>query len=312
MSKLKAIVGWTGTALFAVSLASAQWYLSSTPPRPSLPLRTMVGCIIAAVICGLIWFFLTSEGSEEPGQPERPASAQAIDTGGGDNSGSQFHVQGDLYYHADQSAPAPATSAPATETKTAVSSELAQQLPVRTTANLQFRRTWELLIYDYMQRGWRIALAHEPGACNGIVLWVENVFPVQGLAKDIYGLFASIRAEQFDSLSISRAYWLKQADNQVELRSGGKLGVVVGYFPDSQTFVSHSNPHSASFQNPFDDGYRPLSDAARMELILREAESRPLTIHVTLAQMPNQAIIDCKKLTIILPQRIMDMGDCTA
>jgi hypothetical protein len=311
MSKLKAIVGWTGTALFAVSLAGAQWYFSSTPPRPSLPFKTMMSCIIAAVICGLIWFFLPSEDNEKPA-PERLASSQAIDTGGGDNSGSQFHVRGDLHYHAGQSTPTPATSTSAAETKTAAPSEIAQQPPVRTTPNLHFRRTWELVIYDYMQRGWRIALAHEPGACTGIVLWVENVFPVQGLAKDIHGLFASIRAEQFDSLSISRAYWLKQADNQVDLKSGGKLGVVVGYFPDSQTFVSHSNPHSSSFQNPFDDGYRPLSEAARMELIMRGAETRPLTIQVTFAQMPNQAIVDCKKLTIILPQRIMDMEDCTA
>ena len=312
MSKLRGIVGWTGTALFGVSLAFASWYFAQAQPRPAFPFRGMVGCIIAGAICGLLWLFLPLNEREETHQADRSASEQAIETGGGDNSGSQFHVQGDLHIHGGQPSLSPAMSLRPTITEIAASPELVQGTLARAQTNLRFNLTWELLIYDQMQRSWRIALNHEPGAHKGIVLWVENVFPSQGQARDLHSLFASIRAEQHDSLSISRAYWLKQANNAVDLPSGGKLGVVVGYFPDRDTFVSYNNPRPPSDYPTFGSDYRPQGEAHQMKLIVREMISGtiPLTIQVRFAQLPRQTIIACRKLTFILPQGIMDMGEC--
>jgi len=190
-----------------------------------------------------------------------------------------------------------------------------EEFPVRTGTialpKLKITRRTEQVIFEHLQSSWRLAQQWEPESQNALVLWVENVFPTQGNAKDLQNLIASIRAEQFDSITVPRAYWLKIRDNEANLRSGSRLGVLVGHFNGRDSFVSYINPHATHYHNVLDDGFRPLGEEAKLSLILRGPDdTAPLRIMVTIAQMPSQTIVACRQLIITLPQLIVDMRKC--
>lgn len=181
--------------------------------------------------------------------------------------------------------------------------------PLASLPKLKISRRTELVLFDHMQSSWRLAQQWEHESQTALVLWVENEFPMQGNARDLPDLIASIRAEQYDSFTVPRAYWLHRRDNEVTLTSGDKLGVLIGYFSGGDGFISYRNPH-APFQHIFDDGFRPLGDRATLKLILRDSGTIPLRIAITIAQMPSQTVIACKRLVITLPQLIVGMQEC--
>jgi len=190
-----------------------------------------------------------------------------------------------------------------------------EESPVRTEtiapSKLKITRRTEQVIFDHMQSGWRLAQQWEPESQTGLVLWVENEFPPQRNAKDLPNLIANIRAEQYDSFTVSRGYWLKRRDNEVILASGDKLGILVGHFSGRDSFISYRNPNAESLSyHILDDGFRALGEKTKLELIIRDSDTMPLRITVTIAQMPSQTVIACKRLIITLPQRIVDMQDC--
>jgi hypothetical protein len=175
---------------------------------------------------------------------------------------------------------------------------------------LKITRRTEQVIFDHIQSCWRLA-QWEPESQTGLVLWVENEFPLQGNARDLPNLIANIRAEQYDSFTVSRAYWLKRRDNEVTIISGDKLGILIGHFSGRDSFISYRNPNAESFSyHILDDGFRALGEKAKLDLILRDSETMPLRITVKIAQMPSQTVIACKRLIITLPQLIVDMQEC--
>jgi hypothetical protein len=175
---------------------------------------------------------------------------------------------------------------------------------------LKITRRTEQVIFEHLQSSWRLAQQWEPESQAALVLWVENEFPMQGTGRDLPDLIASIRAEQYDSFTISRAYWLQHRDNEVTIRSGDRLGVLIGQFIGRDSFISYRNPNAVSFQHILDDGFRPQGEKAKLDLILRDPETMPLRITVTIARMPSQSVVACKKLVITLPQLIVDMQEC--
>ena len=180
-----------------------------------------------------------------------------------------------------------------------------------TSPKLKITRRTERLIFEHLKSRWRFAQQWEPESQNALVLWVENEFPVQGNGKDLTGLIASIRAEQYDSMVVSRAYWLEQLYNQVTLASGDRLGVFVGCFSSQTGFFSYSNPYpEPSLDVIVGDGFRPLGKKTEMKLAVRESGTMPLRITITIAQMPAQNVLACNQLTITLPQRVVDMQEC--
>jgi hypothetical protein len=178
--------------------------------------------------------------------------------------------------------------------------------------NLNITRRTEQVIFDHLQSGWRFAQLWEPESQNSLVLWVENEFPTQGNGRDLSNLIASIRAVQYDSFTVSRAYWLQRRDNEVTITSGDKLGVLIGHFCGRDSFISYCNPNAKSFQHKhiLDDGFRPLGEKAKLNLILRDPVAMPLRITVTIAQMPSQTVIACRQLIVTLPQLIVGMQEC--
>jgi hypothetical protein len=175
---------------------------------------------------------------------------------------------------------------------------------------LKINRRTEQVVFDYFRSSWRLALPSEPESRAAAVLWVENDFPTQGSARDLHGLIASIRAEQYDSLTVSRAYWLGHPGNEVTIPSGDKRGILVGYFEDNR-FISYHNPHGLSdFDNILSDGSRYIGEKIALDLIVGNSNPAPLRIKVVIAQMPLQAVVSCKQLVITLPYKIVDLQDC--
>lgn len=175
---------------------------------------------------------------------------------------------------------------------------------------VKITRRSEQVIFDNLQSSWRLAQTWEHESQTALVLWVENEFPVRGNGKDLSSIIASIRAEQYDSFTVSRAYWLQCRDNEVTILSGDKLGVLIGHFSGRDSFVSYRNPNVASFQHILDDGFRHLGEKVKLNLILRDSDTMPLRVTITLAEMPSQTVIACKQLTITLPQIIVNMQEC--
>jgi hypothetical protein len=175
---------------------------------------------------------------------------------------------------------------------------------------LKITRRTEQVIFDHRRSSWRLAHQAEPESHTALVLWVENEFPMRGNGRDLSNLIASIRAEQYDSFTISRAYWLQRRDNEVTITSGDKLGALIGHFNERDTFISYCNPYAAPVMDILDVGFRPQGEKATLKLILRNPETMPLRITVTIAKMPSQTVIACKQLIITLPQQIVAMQEC--
>jgi hypothetical protein len=281
------------------------FFSATPPPYPHLVYRLMVVSAVLCALCIIGWFFAPSDASKVSAQLR-----QSINTGGGDNSGAQMYAARDLHAHYyGTSVPSPVEPVEPTPPP-APSEERPARAHTATTPTLKFSRGFEQVIFDYRQRGWRMALPSEPESIRAIVLWAENPFPTQGQGRDLQHVIASIRAEQLDSLTVSRAYWIRQPDNEITLKSGGKLGVIVGYFNGREQFVSFNNPHSESFRHILDDGFRTLGEKSTLSLVARDSNAVPLSITVTIAQMPSQTVIACKKIVITLPYVIVDVRDC--
>jgi hypothetical protein len=189
-----------------------------------------------------------------------------------------------------------------------------KEAPVRTGTvalpKLNITRRTERVIFDHLRSSWRLAQQWEPESQTAIVLWVENEFPVRGNGKDLPNLIASVRAEQYDSFTVSRAYWLQCRYNEVTLTSGGKIGVLIGHFSGRESFISYYNPHPEPVMDIIGDGFHPLGEKTELSLIVRDSEAMPLRIIITIAQMPSQTVVACKRLVITLPQLIVDMQEC--
>jgi hypothetical protein len=299
----KVIVGSVGGAAFAVFVATAPLYFFTTPSHPRAVFWSMAGSAVLCLACIIVWLCFAASDRRHS------KAIQSINTGGGDNSGAQMSMSAghDFYYYPPAAPPPVESVRPAPPP--AVEETIARKITA-TAPTLKINRRTEQVIFDYMQSGWRLAHQWEPESQAALVLWVENVFPTHGSARDLPNLIASIRAEQFDSITIRRAYWLQCRDNEVHLTSGSRLGVLVGHFSGRDSFVSFSNPHATSFQHILDDGFHPLGEKAKLSLILRDSDTAPLRIVVTIAQMPSQTVIACKRLIITLPQHIVDMSEC--
>lgn len=295
-------MGSIGTSAFAIFLATALMYYFTTSFHPFVVFWLMVSSAILCAVCVIAWFYLAQSSREEP------KALQSINTDGGDNSGAQMIAGRDIHYHPPAApalveplgpAPPPTAEEPPVHTRTGAA------------PTLRINRRTEEVIFDYMQRGWRLAHHGEPASQTALVLWIENVFPTQGNARNLSNLIASIRAEQFESITIPRAYWIQQRDNEVNLASGSRLGVLVGHFSRRDSFVSYSNPHApTSYQYITDDGFRPLGERLTLPLVLRDGDTASLRIVVTVAQMPYQTVIACRQIIITLPQLTVDMREC--
>lgn len=162
-----------------------------------------------------------------------------------------------------------------------------------------------------MRSHWRLGLSREAGTTGALILWVENQFPTQGTGISLSNLIASIRAEQLDSVTVARGYWIGQAYNEVTLACGAELGVLIGHFEGRNSFIVYDNPHAPPIgYNILDDGFRTQGHKANLELVVRDRDSSPLTITVTIAQMPNLNVLACKRIIITLPQLLVDMRNC--
>jgi hypothetical protein len=230
-----------------------------------------------------------------------------------DQSVSSINQSGGVFAHTININSYPPSPPPVEPSK--FSADAFEESPVRTGAiaapQLKISRRTEQVIFDHMQSGWRLAQQWEPESQTALVLWVENEFPIQGSARDLSNLIASIRAEQYDSFTVSRAYWLTRRDNEVTITSGDKLGILIGHFSGRDSFISYRNPNAESFSyHILDDGFRALGEKAKLDLILRDSDTMPLRITVTIAQLPSQTVIACKRLIITLPQRVVDMQEC--
>ena len=303
MSTRKAVVGGIITAAFTVFIATAPMYFFTTPFHPQIVFWLMVCSAVVCVGFSAAWFAV--RGSDKV----KTKASQSVDSSG-DNSGAQMAAGRDIIFHA---MPVPAPLVPVRlEPKPAlVEDELEVGKSTPALPTLRINRRTEEVIFDYLQAGWRLAHQGEAGAQTALVLWIENVFPFQGNGRDLQNIIASINAEQFDSITMPRAYWLQCRDNEVTLMSGSRLGVLVGHFNGRDTFVSYANPFAPAIHyDILDDGFRPQAPGSTLRLILREGDTRPLRVIVTIAQMPTQAVIACKRLIITLPQLIIDMQEC--
>jgi hypothetical protein len=186
---------------------------------------------------------------------------------------------------------------------------VARQEPPPSLPPLIISRQWRHTVYDPMRKGWRLAISESEPSEKTLLLWVENEFPSKGSnRRDVADIFAYIKVQQFESARVQRAYWLEMADNHVNLESGRKLAVIVGQL-EPGAFVMYDNPCTAKFEDPFGvTGFRPLTPKVRLPLILREGDTRPVEIWVSIARLSSNEVIDCRKIAIHLPSGLTEMS----
>jgi hypothetical protein len=164
-----------------------------------------------------------------------------------------------------------------------------------------------------MRSQWRLAQSFDTETIGALVIWLENRYPTHGTPK-AYSLIASIRAhQQIESVTVARGYWTGQTYNEVTIDPGAELGIIVGHFEmfNNKTFVVYDNPHAPpSGYSIVDDGFRPRGHKAKLELVIMRDRNIPLTITVTIAQLPTHEVIACKNISIELPQRFVTMTNC--
>jgi hypothetical protein len=304
MAKLKAVVSSIGGCAFAVFLTTASMYFFTTPKYSTVVFWLMIGSAAVCFVFVSLWFHIASleRKSAKAGLP-------IISDIGGENSGTQMTAGRDIHYYPPGKAPH-LPAAPATVAVLAPIAEPPTRTRTAAAIALQFRRRTEQVIFDYMRAGWRLANQGEAATQTALVLWIENPYPIQGTGRNLSNLIASIRAQQLDSITIPRAYWIGQRDNEVNLHSGDELGVLVGYFDGRDRFICYDNPHPPPTYHIMDDGFRELGRRATLDLVVRDQDTTPVTITVTIAQVPEQTVIACKRIIVTLPQRIVDMRDC--
>jgi len=303
MSKRKTAVGTIAGSAFAGFLATAPMYLFTVPNHPRVVFWLMVGSASVCVVFVFLWFFVPDSDKNVKAAPS------AASTIGGDNSGAQMTAGRDIYIYPNTTPTPP----PAAAQVSAADNTPHLRARTRTAAlpTLRFTRRTEQVAFDSMRSSWRLGYQGEEHTTTVLVLWIENMFPTQGTGRNLSNLIASVRAEQLDSITIARGYWIGQRDNEITLASGAELGIVVGHFDGRERFICYDNPHAppSSYQI-MDDGFRALGHRANLELVVRDEGTTPLTITVTIAQRPEQTVLACKQIIITLPQRIMDMRDC--
>lgn len=309
MQTAKTVVGTIGSFASAAFLGAGGMLYFSASSHPRVLFWIVVASAVLCVLCVALWLVFNSLAPTIT----KTTPSLATATIGGGNSGTQMSAGRDIvqhHYHVAtpakaETTPPTATAPPIPDTPPAPAKVAPSDPPA-----LLIKRGFEDVIFDYMQSAWRTAFAHEGGSIRALVIWVENPYPRSGSGKN-RSLVASIRAEQFESVSVARGYWTGQRFNEVALQAGAELGIIVGFF-DGNNFIVFDNPSAPTTgYNILEDGFRSLGHKARLPLVISQGqENAPLRITVKIVQMPGQYVIACKVITVTLPQRIVAMHDC--
>ena len=86
--------------------------------------------------------------------------------------------------------------------------------------------------------------------------------------------------------------------------------MLIGHFNGRESFGCYCNPYPEPVMDIIGDGFCPLGEKTELYLVVRDSEAMPLRITITIARMPSQTVIACKRLIVTLPQLIVDMREC--
>jgi hypothetical protein len=167
----------------------------------------MLASAVSCAVCVCIWLYLHFIAD---GKPQQPQIRQAIATGGGDNTGSQFHAGGDLHYH----------EAPPQQAPIAPAASLPPDIPY---LELSFATAFVKFDDDTYPR-------FDEGGKKAIVMRVRNKPGSRGeVAPHATDIFAQLDFDcSIGKSTVDRAYWIDREGNRITLSGGDDAWILVG------------------------------------------------------------------------------------
>ncbi len=173
-------------------------------------------------------------------------------------------------------------------------------------ARIEIRREWRNVIYEASPGIWRLATPDDPRGLMMLLVWVNNPYPeTKGVSgTSLSDIIAHVKIENYEAAQVTKAYWLEEFNNRIDLGCGSERAVIVGHFGNG-SFVSYENPYSPEYRPYFEVPYRELGEARAVHLIERNPSI--INIRVSIVSSASNEVIEYGKLKIHLPARITEL-----
>lgn len=244
MHKGQAVIGTFGGAMFATFLTTAQMHFFSTPAHPRLVFWLMVVSGMAWVFCGLVWLrFHFGVQSSSP-------LSQSIDTGGGDNSGSQYNAGEDINDSGTKIGGSVIGTDALREIMRSKTPVVAAKKPACPTLQLSLVTHRTVIAIDGYQVDWG-----DEGDERCLAIAVMNKPGDHGeCAPDARSIVARIT---LGDITIERACWIGKDQNEITLEGGDTAHVLVGIPRKKLSWTLFNNPNQNKFYyGDFGGGFR--------------------------------------------------------